>query len=41
MGDMEERPPDDWGTVAARWTFISTLILAVLYAAAVYIMVMR
>lgn len=41
MGDKEERPPDNWGEGAARWTFLSTLILAALYVASVFIFVMR
>lgn len=39
MADFEERPGDDWGDVQAKWTFICTAILAVLFVAAVFIYV--
>ena len=41
MADHEERPPDDWGTVAAKWTFVTTAILAAMYVASVFIFIMR
>jgi hypothetical protein len=41
MADHEERPSDDWGDVVAKWTFISTAVLAVLYVASVFIFIMR
>jgi ABC-type uncharacterized transport system permease subunit len=31
MADHGDRPPDDWGDQVAKWTFISTVVLAVLY----------
>ena len=39
--DHDERPGPDWGDNVARKTFNATLILAILYVAAVFIFVMR
>jgi hypothetical protein len=35
MAEHEDRPHDGWGDTVAKWTFIWTLILTVLYAGAV------
>ena len=40
MADHEDEPSDDWGTVVARWTFICTLVLAVLYVGSVFIFIL-
>ena len=36
MADHSDRPDDDWGEVTARWTFIATVVLALLYVGAVF-----
>jgi len=41
MADHDDRPDDDWADVVAKWTFVSTVILAVLYVASVFVFVMR
>lgn len=41
MGDHEERPKDDWGDMVAKWTFLATLVLAVLYIGCVFVFIMR
>jgi len=41
MADKSDRPPDDWGDVVAKWTFVSSIVLAVLYVATVFAFVMR
>jgi hypothetical protein len=40
MAGTEEKPSDDWGTVVAKWTFICTLVLAVLYAGSVFLFIL-
>ena len=34
-------PSDDWGNFVAKWTFIWTVILAVLYVGTVFIFILR
>ena len=41
MGEHNDRPDDDWGDVVARWTFICTLVLAVLYVGTVFAFILR
>jgi len=41
MGDHSDRPDDDWADGVAKWTFISTVVLAALYVAAVFIFILR
>ncbi len=41
MADHGDHPDDDWGNVVAKWTFVSTLVLAALYVACVFAFVMR
>ena len=41
MADHSDRPSDDWGNVVGKWTFLLTVILAALYAAAVIFYVLR
>ena len=36
MGDPHDRPSDDWSHVVAKWTFLGTLVLAVLYIGSVF-----
>ena len=38
--DHDERDPQ-WGNTVARWTFLFTVILAVLYCGAVFIFILR
>ena len=40
MADLSDRPSDDWGTVVARWTFIGTAILAILYVGSVFLFIL-
>ena len=40
MADDGDRPSDDWGDVVARWTFIWTLILAILYGLSVFVFIL-
>ena len=41
MADHSDRPDDDWGDVVAKWTFVSTVILAALYAGSVFVFILR
>ena len=41
MSDDNDRPDDDWADVVAKWTFVSTVILAVLYVGTVVIFILR
>jgi hypothetical protein len=41
MADHSDRPDDDWADGVAKWTFISTVILAVLYCGAVFVFILR
>jgi hypothetical protein len=40
MAEEETPPSDDWGTVVAKWTFISTLVLAALYVGSVFLFIL-
>jgi hypothetical protein len=40
MGEHSDRPPDDWGDVVARWTFISSVVLAVLYVGSIFVFIL-
>jgi uncharacterized membrane protein len=39
MADDSDRPSDDWADVVSKWTFVFTLVLAVLYVGAVALFV--
>lgn len=41
MADHSDRPPDDWGDQTAKWTFISSMVLAVLYIGTVFVFILR
>ncbi len=41
MADHGDRPDDDWAQTVAKWTFITTLVLAALYVGSVFAFVMR
>ena len=40
MAGNDDKTADDWGTVVAKWTFICTLVLAVLYVASVFVFIL-
>lgn len=40
MADDGKRPPDTWGNDVAKWTFIMTVVLAVLYVGTVLIFIL-
>lgn len=40
MGDSSDHTPDDWADQVAKWTFILTVILAVLYIGTVLLFIL-
>ena len=40
MADHGDRPSDDWGNLVAKWTFISSVVLAVLYIGSAVVFVL-
>ena len=40
MADANDRPDDDWAERVAKWTFVVTLVLAVLYVGAVFLFIL-
>jgi hypothetical protein len=41
MADHEDRLSENWAAVVARWTFVTTLVLAILYVGSVFVFIMR
>ena len=41
MSDDQDHFDDDWADVVAKWTFVFTVVLAVLYVGSVVIFVLR
>jgi len=41
MADHSDRPDDGWGNDVAKWTFVFTAVLTILYAGAVFAFVLR
>ena len=41
MSDQSDRPDDDWADVVAKWTFVFTVVLAVLYVGSVFVFILR
>jgi hypothetical protein len=35
MAEHSDRPPDDWANHVAKWTFVATVVLTVLYVGGV------
>lgn len=41
MADESDRTSDSWGHDVAKWTFILTVVLAVLYVGAVFVFILN
>ncbi len=41
MAEHGDRPDDHWGDVVAKWTFVTTLVLAILYVGSVFVFILR
>ncbi len=41
MADHGEQPSPNWGQDVAKWTFILTVVLAVLYVGAVFAFILK
>ena len=41
MADHHDRPSENWGPETAKWTFIFTVVLAVLYIGAVFAFILK
>ncbi len=41
MADHSDELPDDWADTVAKWTFLGTVVLAVLYVGSVIVFILR
>lgn len=41
MADHGDRPSESWGHDVAKWTFILTMLLTVLYVGAVFVFILK
>ena len=40
MAGNDDKPSDDWGSEVAKWTFITTVVLAILYVGSVFLFIL-